>query len=89
MPGILQQVMHELRIKQYRSSAYHAESQGALRKISPDLGKYDKVILFRRKKNIGMKVYTFYILAVRESVQESLGFSPFELVFGPTVHEPL
>ena len=24
-----------------------------------------------------------------ESVQESLGFSPFELVFGHTVHRPL
>ena len=27
--------------------------------------------------------------AVRESVQESLGFSPFELVFGHTVRGPL
>ena len=30
MSGIFQQVMHELGIKQYRSSAYHPESQGAL-----------------------------------------------------------
>ena len=29
------------------------------------------------------------LIAVRESVQESLGFSPFELVFGHTVREPL
>ena len=28
------------------------------------------------------------LLAVRESVQESLGFSPFELVFGHTVRGP-
>ena len=37
MSGIFQQVMHELGIKQYRSSAYHPESQGAFRKISPDI----------------------------------------------------
>ena len=29
MSGIFQQVMHELGIKQYKSSAYHPESQGA------------------------------------------------------------
>ena len=29
------------------------------------------------------------LFAVRESVQESLGFSPFELVFGHTVRRPL
>ena len=29
------------------------------------------------------------LFAVRESVQESLGFSPFELVFGHTLREPL
>ena len=29
------------------------------------------------------------LFGVRESVHESLGFSPFELVFGHTVHGPL
>ena len=29
------------------------------------------------------------LFAVREAVQESLGFSPFELVFGRTVRGPL
>ena len=33
MSGIFQQVMHELRIKQYRSSAHHLESQGALERF--------------------------------------------------------
>jgi len=28
------------------------------------------------------------LFAARESIQESLGFSPFELVFGRTVHGP-
>ena len=33
MSGNFQQVMHELGIKQYRSSAYHPESQGALERF--------------------------------------------------------
>ena len=33
MSGSFQQVMHELGIKQYRSSAYHPESQGALERF--------------------------------------------------------
>ena len=33
MSGIFQQVMHELGIKQYRSSAYHPEIQGALQRF--------------------------------------------------------
>ena len=33
MSGIFQQVMHELGIKQYKSSAYHPESQGALERF--------------------------------------------------------
>ena len=29
------------------------------------------------------------LFAARESIQEALGFSPFELVFGKTVRSPL
>ena len=39
MSGIFQQVMHELEIKQYRSSAYHSESQGALERFHQTLKK--------------------------------------------------
>ena len=37
MPGVFQQVMHELGIKQYRPSAYHPESQGALARFHQTL----------------------------------------------------
>ena len=37
MSGVFQQVMHELGIKQYRSSAYHPESQGALERFHQTL----------------------------------------------------
>ena len=37
MSGIFQQVMHELGIKQYKSSAYHPENQGALERFHQTL----------------------------------------------------
>ena len=37
MSGIFQQVMHELQIKQYKSTAYHPESQGALERFHQTL----------------------------------------------------
>ena len=37
MSCVFQQVMHELRIKQYRPSAYHPESQGALERFHQTL----------------------------------------------------
>ena len=36
-----------------------------------------------------MKLYTFFLYAPRKSVEESLGFSPSELVFGHSVRGPL
>ena len=40
MSGVFQQVMHELGIKQYRSSTYHPESQGALEMFNQTLNGY-------------------------------------------------
>ena len=88
MSGIFQQVMHELGIKQYRSSAYHPESQGSLERFHQTLKNMISSYCFDTEKgwDEGIHLLPF---AVRESVQDSLGFSPFELVFGHTVRGPL
>ena len=88
MSGIFQQVMHELGIKQYRSSAYHPESQGGLERFHQILKNMIRAYCFDTERgwNEGIHLLRF---AVRESVQESLGFSAFELVFGHTVRGPL
>ena len=87
MSGIFQQVMRELGIKQYRSSAYHPESQGALERFQQTLKNMKRSYCFDTEKDWDEGIpFTF---AVRESVQESLGFSPFELVFSHTVRGPL
>ena len=62
MFGVFQQVMHELGIKQYRSSAYHPESEGALVRFHQTLKNMIRSYCVLTQKKIGMKVCTFYFL---------------------------
>ena len=84
MSGIFQQVMYGLGIKQYKYSAYHPESQGALERFHQTLKNMIRSYCFDTEKDWDEVVHLL-LFAVRESVQESLGFSPFELVFGHSV----
>ena len=88
MSGIFQQVMYELKIKQFSSSAYHPESQGALERFHQTLKTTIKTYCFDTEKCWDKGIHLL-LFAAREAVQESLGFSPFELVFGHTVRGPL
>ena len=88
MSGIFQQVMHEFGITQYKSSPYHPESQGALERFHQTLENMIRSYCFDTEKDWDEGIHLL-LFAVRESVQESLGFSPFELVFGHTVRGPL
>ena len=88
MSGIFQQVMYELKIKQYKSSAYHPESQGALERFHQTLKNMMRTYCLENEKDWDEGLHML-LFAVRESVQESLGFSPFELVFGHSVRGPL
>ena len=85
MSGVFQQVMCELGIKQYTLSACHPQSQGALEKFHQTL---KNMIRAEQKKDWDEGVHLL-LFAVREAVQESLGFSPFELLFGRKVRGPL
>ena len=90
MSGVFQQVMHELEIKQYRSSAYHPESQGALERFDQNLKNMIRSYCNDTEKGWDKCIHVLLLrFAVRESVQESISFSPFELVFGHTVRGPL
>ena len=88
MSGVFQQVVHELGIKQDRSSAYHPESQGALERFHQTLKNMIRSYCFDTENDWDESIHLL-LFAVRESVQESRGFSPFELVFGHTVRGPL
>ena len=88
MSNLFQQVMHQLGIKQYKSSAYHPESQGAIERFHQTLKNMIRTYCLEYKKDWDEGVHML-LFAAREAVQESLGFSPFELVFGHTVRGPL
>ena len=87
MSGLFQQVMSELNIEQYKSSAYHPESQGALERFHRTLKNMIRTYCFQTEKHWDEGIHLL-LIASRESVQESLGFSPFELVFGHSVRGP-
>ena len=76
MSGIFKQVMQELNIQQYMSSAYHPESQGALERFHQTLKNMIRTYCFDTEKNWDEGI-PLLLFVVRESVKKSLGFSPF------------
>ena len=70
------------------SSAYHPQSQGALECFHQTLKNMTRVYCCEVERDWDEGV-PLLLFAVREAVQESLGFSPFELVFGHSVRGPL
>ena len=73
MSGIFQQVMHELGIKQYRSSAYPPESQSALERFHQTLKNMIKSYCFETEKYWDKSIHLL-LFAVRESVHGVVGW---------------
>lgn len=82
------QVLKELGVSHQMSSAYHPESQGALERFHQTLKTMLRTFCVSTGKD-WVEGLPLLLFAVRETVQESLGFSPSELVFGHTVRGPL
>ena len=74
--SIFQQVMHELGITQYKLSPYHPESQGVLERFHQTLKNMIRSYCFDTEKEWDEGIHLLLF-----AVRESLGFSPFELVF--------
>lgn len=81
------EILGQLHITHSQYSAYHAQSQGVLeifhRTLKSLLHAY--CVELDRDWEEGLP----WLIAAREVVQESLGFSPNDLVFGHTVRGPL
>lgn len=81
-------MLQQLRITHQQSSAYHAQSQGVLERFHQTL----KSLLRSYCTELGRdweEGLPWLLLAAREVSQESLGFSPNDLVFGHIVRGPL
>lgn len=85
---VFAQVLKTLGIKHIMSSPYHPESQGALERFHQTLKSMLRKHCFESQKDWDDAV-PFVLFAAREAVQESLGYSPAELVFGHQVRGPL
>lgn len=88
MSKLCQQVLALLDIKQVRSSAFHPASLGALERFHQHLKSMLRCFCKERERDWDQVVH-FALFAARDAKQESLGFSPFELVYGHTPRGPL
>ena len=70
------------------SSAYHPESQGVLEKWHQTLKTLLKKFCCESSLDWDEGV-NYLVFAIREAPQESLGFSPFEMVYGRQLRGPL
>ena len=85
--GLFQQVMEESGIRQLKSSTYHPESQGALEQFHQTLKNMMQMYCQDTKKNWDEGIHLL-LFSAHHLVKESLGFTPFELVFGLIVRGP-
>uniref|UniRef100_A0A673AE92 Gypsy retrotransposon integrase-like protein 1 n=1 Tax=Sphaeramia orbicularis TaxID=375764 RepID=A0A673AE92_9TELE len=88
MSKVFAQVLEMLAVKHQVSSAYHPESQGALERFHQTLKTMLRAYCLETGREWDEGI-PFLLFAIRGTVQESLGFSPAELVFGHTVRGPL
>lgn len=82
------QVLKQLKIQHSMSSAYHAQSQGALERFHQTLKSLLRSYCVELNQD-WEEGLPWLLLAGREVVQDSTGFSPNELVFGHSVRGPL
>ena len=85
---IFEERLKELGIRHNLSAAYHPESQGVLERLHSTLKsmltKYCHDCPEEWDKNI-----PYLLFALRSAPSETLGFTPFEMVFGHSVRGPL
>ena len=86
--NLFKEVLTFFNISHDFSSAYHPQSQGSLERFHQTfktmLRKYCLETQTDWDENIGMLLF-----AVRECPQESLGYSPFQLLYGRQIRGPL
>lgn len=85
---VFRQTLKELGISQITSSAYHPQSQGALERYHQTLKTMIRKYCVEHEKDWD-KGLPFLLFATRETPSESLGYSPFQLIFGHEVRGPL
>lgn len=85
---LFRQVMEDLSVYHVTSSAYHPQSQGCLERFHQTLKSMLKKYCLEHNRDWDEDIDKL-LFAIRECPQESLGYSPFELVYGREIRGPL
>ena len=85
--GLMKEVSRLLSMKQLTTTPYHPQSNGLVKKFNGRLKTMLKKMSAERPKDWDRYIDAM-LFAYREARQESMGFSPFELLYGRTVRGP-
>ena len=85
---LMQIFLHEFNIGHLRCSAYHPMANGAVERFNRSM-KTSLKTLVERFPNAWDSALCWIMFAFREVVNETTGFSPFELLYGRSVKGPL
>ncbi|KAK7089232.1 hypothetical protein V1264_024235 [Littorina saxatilis] len=85
---LMQEVTELLRIKRKTSAVFHPAGNGLCERMNGTLKNMLKKMCIEQPKAWDTFISAL-LFAYRETPQESLGFSPFELLFGRTVRGPM
>lgn len=81
MSRIMADLCKLLHIKQLRTSVYHPQTDGLVERFNRTLKSMLRKVIDKDRKNWDF-LLPYLMFAIREVPQASLGFSPFELVYG-------
>ena len=87
-PELMKEVSRLLSIKQLTSTPYHPIANGLIERFNGTLKQMLKKMCNERPRDWDRYVIPL-LFAYREAPQESLGFSPFELLYGRSVRGPM
>ena len=86
--NLFSEVVEELGIKRELATAYHPESQGALERFHQTFKNLLKLYCMETGSEWDQGI-DLLMFAVRDADNESLGFSPFKLLYGRDIRGPL
>jgi transposase InsO family protein len=86
--GVMAEVSRLLSLKQLVTTPYHPQCNGLVEKFNGTLKEMLKKMCAEKPKTWD-RYLSAVLFAYREAPQESLGFAPFELLYGRTVRGPV